>query len=116
MSKQTEPCSVALDQHGYLLPGEHWSPAVARELAAQDGLLLTEQHWKVISALRNFHAQHSRVLNNRALVALLRDSGVLVGNVADQLKQLFNPVSPVSQIARVAGLPKSRSCFEYRSF
>lgn len=112
MNEKDKLSSVALDPQGYLLDYRQWSELIALELAAQDKLILTDQHWGVISVLRAFYADHQMVPNNRVLAKLIRDSGV--SGLADQLVRLFNPISPVSQAARIAGLPKARNCFEYR--
>ena len=48
----------ATDEHGLLKDPHHWNEAVARELAARDGIdELTADHWTIIRALREYYAK-----------------------------------------------------------
>lgn len=47
-----------VDESGLLIDSGAWNESVARELAASDGITeLTEDHWKIIRALREHYAK-----------------------------------------------------------
>lgn len=53
------PAGVELDDAGLLLDPAVWSEDVARAMARQLGVgELNEDHWTVITALRNHYARH----------------------------------------------------------
>lgn len=116
MTSSTTLDDLALDNQGYLLDSKSWSPCIAKQLAAQDNLLLTQEHWHIIKALRAFYAEYQLVPNNRVFLQLIRQAMTTEEQICnDWLVQLFNPISPVAQAARIAGLPKGRNCFEYQA-
>ena len=106
---------VKRDAEGHLAAAAEWSEAVAAELAADSGLALGSDHWRVIRAVRGFHAATGISPSMRPLVRLLRDAGAgqLASSVA--LLRLFpsppgSPVSPATTAARIAGLPRPDKC------
>ncbi len=59
---------VALDPEGYLKNLSDWSPEVAQALAAEEGLILTPEHWEVIEVLREFYRRYQLSPTMRPLV------------------------------------------------
>lgn len=87
----------------HMLALERWSPRVANQIAAEEGLELDDFHWEVIYALR----EHFRMLGpdwtarqvSRELErAFAQDGGRRF------LYELF-PHGPLAQACRLAGLP-----------
>ena len=117
MTNRTTLANLMLDNQGYLLDGRQWSPGIAKQLAAQDDLTLTPEHWHIIKTLRAFYNEHQLVPNNRVFLRLARKAMAAPEEPACNtwLVKLFNPISPVAQAARIAGLPKGRHCFEYQT-
>ncbi|MGM0915777.1 MAG: TusE/DsrC/DsvC family sulfur relay protein [Pseudomonadota bacterium] len=104
-AKQTIP----LDPEGFLVNMEDWSPEVAEQLAVEEGIVLSEEHWEVIRVLRDFYARFEQAPAMRPLVkavgqALGPDKGRSM-----HLMKLF-PGSPAKVGARLAGLPKPTNC------
>ena len=56
------------DKEGFLRDLGDWTPAVAEEMAAREGLELTEAHWEIIGLLRDFYQRFEASPANRALV------------------------------------------------
>ena len=80
-----------------------WMPEDARLTAAQEGLILTEQHWQVIRALQSFFAQHNETdIHKTELHDALDEKFHHQGGIKF-LYQLF-PKGPVAQGCRFAGL------------
>ena len=101
--------SVALDDEGYLYDLDQWTPGVARQLAAEEQLELTEAHWEIIELLREFYRQYQlspamRPLVKAVAARLGKDKGRSI-----YLMKLF-PGSPAKVAARLAGLPKPDNC------
>ncbi len=101
--------SIALDDEGYLYNLEQWTPEVARLLAEEEQLELTEAHWEIIHLLREFYQQYQlspamRPLVKAVAASLGKDKGRSI-----YLMKLF-PGSPAKVAARLAGLPKPDNC------
>jgi tRNA 2-thiouridine synthesizing protein E len=100
---------VALDPEGYLVVLDDWNPEVARCLAEEEGITLTEEHWEVIQVLRDFYQRFEQAPAMRPLVkAVGRALGEEKGR-SIHLMRLF-PGSPAKLAARIAGLPKPTHC------
>lgn len=100
---------IGLDPEGYLVDLHDWSPDVAETLAAEEGRILTDEHWEIIQVLRDFYARFETAPAMRPLVkavgqALGADKGKSL-----HLMKLF-PESPAKVAARLAGLPKPTNC------
>ena len=95
---------VDRDPRGFLDELPEWNREIAQELASQEGLKLTDEHWQVLHYLRRRFAQHGQARYAREIGRELED--VLGGNSGSRrhLYQLF-PGGPVSQGSRIAGLP-----------
>ncbi|MDD3530847.1 MAG: TusE/DsrC/DsvC family sulfur relay protein [Gallionellaceae bacterium] len=80
-----------------------WSRDDAEDMARQEGLRLTEEHWQVICALQEFYARHDGpTVNVRELHDALDESFHPEGGIK-HLYRLF-PRGPVAQGCRLAGL------------
>lgn len=99
----------ATDKDGFLANLADWSPDAARWLAGQEGIVLTDAHWQVIYALRQFYQQFELSPAMRPLVKYLgAQLGADKGN-SIYLMQLF-PGSPAKLAAKIAGLPRPDNC------
>lgn len=94
---------VHLDLEGFLANQAEWTPELAEALARENGIALTPQHWKVITFCREDAAKNS------GLSPGLRRISQLSGVSMKELYALF-PKGPGKLAARIAGLPKPKSC------
>lgn len=100
---------IALDQRGYLLDPDAWSPGVAEVMARADGVELGNDHWVVLEIFREYFASYEIEPPMRALVQRVRERlGDEKGN-SRYLYRLF-PDGPGTQACRYAGLPRPLSC------
>ena len=100
---------LALDPEGYLRDLSQWSPEVAQQLALKEGIELTERHWQVLQALRDFYAQFQLSPANRPLIKYIAQTlGPELGTSL-QLNLLFKG-APAKLGAKLAGLPKPDNC------
>ena len=81
-----------------------WTPAVAVEIARQDGMELGADHWEAVRALHEYCARHEApTINLRELHDALDEKFHRQGGIR-HLYMLF-PGGPVVQGCRIAGLP-----------
>lgn len=97
------------DKEGFLRNLSDWTPAVAEDIAAREGIELTDAHWEIIGLLREFYTRFEASPANRALVKFVAvelgpDKGRSV-----YLMKLF-PGSPAKLGSKIAGLPKPENC------
>jgi tRNA 2-thiouridine synthesizing protein E len=94
--------TVHVDDEGFLTVYDEWDEDLGRQLAAQIGVTLTDEHWKAIRFLRaDFRA--------RGETATIRRVSTLAGIPTKELFTLF-PKKPAKKMAYIAGLPKPHGC------
>lgn len=100
---------IMLDDEGYLVNLQDWSPSVANALAERESITLTESHWQIIELLRAFYQQYALSPSNRPLVKYLNQQLPAQQINSLTLNLLFNG-SPAKLAAKLAGLPKPTNC------
>ncbi len=80
-----------------------WNDDVARDVAKQDGLEMTADHWEVVRYLRAYYLQHGKIDTARKWTEVL-DRKFAARGGRKYLYTLF-PKGPVAQGSRIAGLP-----------
>nr|WP_256464420.1 TusE/DsrC/DsvC family sulfur relay protein [Erwinia amylovora] len=86
-----------------------WSEDLARELAAEEKIELSEAHWEVVHFVRAFYLEFNTSPAVRMLVkAMAQKYGEDKGN-SRYLFRLF-PKGPAKQATKIAGLPKPAKC------
>ncbi|KXJ56664.1 TusE/DsrC/DsvC family sulfur relay protein [Neptuniibacter pectenicola] len=101
--------TIAFDEEGFLRDLSAWSTELAVEIAAAEGITLTEAHLEIITVVRDFYHQYQlspamRPLVKAVTLALGNDKGKSI-----YLMKLF-PGSPAKLIAKIGGLPKPDNC------
>lgn len=97
------------DEFGYLKNLDDWSEQVAQAIAEKDQIHLTESHWEIIWAVRDFYQEYKTSPAIRMLVKTLAQKfGEEKGN-SRYLQKLF-PEGPAKQATKIAGLPKPAKC------
>lgn len=100
---------IALDKDGYLVNLNEWTPEVAAELAQQENITLTSQHWEVIHLLQSFYQEYQISPAMRALVKYTEKHLGPEKGKSIYLLSLFPP-SPAKVASKVAGLPRPTNC------
>jgi tRNA 2-thiouridine synthesizing protein E len=94
---------IDVDAEGFMLDSSQWTPEIAERIAREVGIdELTDLHWKVITFCREDAAREGQ---SPGLRRISKQSGVGMKD----LYRLF-PKGPGKLAARVAGLPKPKSC------
>ncbi|MBX2957144.1 MAG: TusE/DsrC/DsvC family sulfur relay protein [Cyclobacteriaceae bacterium] len=93
--------SVDVNAEGYLTNMDQWTPELAREMATQYNIELTDKHFEVLNWLRAKQKEgvqlSIRKLGNSGLVDI------------KQFYALF-PGGPLKISSKLAGIPKPASC------
>src|SRR5215207_8707950 len=92
---------IHVDNEGFLTVYGEWDDDLAKQLAAQIGIDLTDEHWRAIRFLRADYATQGETPTLRR---------VTVGGIPT--KELFTlfPKKPAKKMAYIAGLPKPHGC------
>jgi TusE/DsrC/DsvC family sulfur relay protein len=90
--------TVHVDEEGFLTEYAEWDEDLAKVLAANIGIDLTDAHWKVLRFLREDYLEKGETATTRRVQA--------VGGVP--VKEQFALFR--KKMAYIAGLPKPRGC------
>jgi len=93
---------VHVNDEGYLTEYDEWDEDLAKVLATQIGIDLTDAHWKVLRFLREDYKAKGETPTTRRVQA--------VGGVPIKDQFTLFPKKPGSKMAYVAGLPKPHGC------
>jgi tRNA 2-thiouridine synthesizing protein E len=93
---------VHVDNEGFLTVYEEWTEDLAKQLAANIGVELTDTHWKAIRFMRDDFTAKGE---SPTLRRVTNEAGV-------PTKDLFTlfPKKPAKKMAYIAGVPKPRGC------
>lgn len=94
-----------LNKKGYLARFEVWDRDLALAFAAEEGVTLTECHWRVIEFLRDYYAAHQMPASPRVVIKSIgTEISEHVPCTRRHLDALF-PNGGCRQACRIAGLP-----------
>lgn len=100
---------VAVDEAGYLVDPETWSREFAMVRGDQEGIELTELHWRVIGFMRDYLAEHGIAPDARFVLKFLsEDLGLDKEGAKHTLFELF-PYGYVKQACKIAGMRQPRA-------
>jgi tRNA 2-thiouridine synthesizing protein E len=98
---------IETNANGYLENHEDWSEALAKHMAAQDGLALSDDAMALINYLRDQYFNNNQTQpNTRAIVKAMSEEW---GRSVDQ-KEVYDMFGgdPSKIAGRLSGLPESR--------
>ena len=88
---------------------DQWHPAYAEDIARDQSIELTDEHWRVLAIAREFYRETGISPDMRPLVKLLRTRGIPEFASSLELMRLFGG-NPARTVAALAGLPKPVNC------
>ena len=103
MSIEVNGKTIELDDNGNLTDPTAWDEDVARALAAQDNLELTEKHFDVLNYLRKEYLENNEQPMERMINKGM--SKVWGNKVSSKDLYVLFPGAPSKQGNRIAGLP-----------
>jgi len=103
MALEVNGNTIETDDNGNLVNHNDWNEDVAKALAAEEGVELTQDHWDVLNYLREEYIENNNQPMERAI---LKDMGKRWGKKVSSkdMYKLF-PLAPSKQGNKIAGLP-----------
>ena len=92
---------VDVNEEGYMTNADQWNVEIAREIAKEENLELTDLHIEVIKYIREKTASGATLT-----IRSIGKSGIVD---IKQFYQLF-PGAPLKKATKIAGVPKPTSC------
>ena len=93
---------VQVNDEGFMTNPSEWTKEIAIELAKEEGIELTDAHWKIIDFCRTSASSSGAVPTLRTITT---ESGVSTKEVF----ALF-PKGPAKKVAKISGLGKPEGC------
>lgn len=101
--------SLDLDNDGHLVDYMLWNESVAQQLADSLEIQLSEWHFQVLFAVRQFYQQFGYAPATRPLIKfLMKTVSDDINNAV--LQQQFNTGLIARHLCRIAGIPKPANC------
>jgi len=101
--------AVEHDEEGYITNLSEWSLDLAKVIAKEENIDMTDEHWAVVNFLREYYDEYQIAPAVRVLIkAIKKELGPDVGN-NKYMYELF-PYGPAKQACKIAGLPKPTGC------
>ncbi len=93
------------DTEGYLVEPLDWNEDVAVELARQENIVLTEDHWEAIRFMRDYYLEHQIAVDVRHVIRHLAEK-----HGEDSRNRIFElfPYGYVKQVCKIAGMKRPR--------
>ncbi|MFY9317907.1 MAG: TusE/DsrC/DsvC family sulfur relay protein [Burkholderiales bacterium] len=99
---------MQLDAEGYLLDPADWNEQVAKALAREEGIALSDEHWAVIRFMREYYEQHQIAPDVRHVMKYLAGFKGTGKAGRNDVFVLF-PYGYVKQACKIAGMRKPRA-------
>ncbi len=93
--------AVDVNEEGYLTDFSQWDKSVGENIAAEEGIEMTDRHWEVIDYLQDQYQKEVALSIRR-----IKKSGVV------DIKEFYAlfPGGPLKISTKIAGIPKPASC------
>ena len=97
------------DIEGYIVDPEEWNPEIARLLAAEENLDLTQDYWRILDFMRTYWMDHRVAPDVRHVIEyLVNEQGYAKKAAKKQLFDMF-PYGYVKQACKIAGMQRPRA-------
>ena len=97
------------DREGYIYNPEEWSGELARMLAKEEQIELSDDYWQILCFMREYWQEHLVAPDVRHVVEfLMRERGMDKKTAKKHLFDLF-PYGYVRQACKIAGMQRPRA-------
>ena len=103
MALEVNGKSIETDGNGNLTDPAAWNEDVAKALAAEDNIELTQEHWDVLNYLRSEYIDNNEQPMERAINKGM--SKIWGKKVSSKDLYILFPLAPSKQGNKIAGLP-----------
>lgn len=101
MEKALAGTHIKVNEEGYLTEFAQWNPEIGAAIALEEGIDMTDAHWKVITYLQDQYRKDVSLSIRR-----IGRSGVV------SIKEFYRlfPKGPLKISSKISGIPKPASC------
>jgi tRNA 2-thiouridine synthesizing protein E len=97
------------DNEGYVVNPNDWNPELAREMAAEENLEITEDYWPILDFMRVYWLENRVAPDVRHVIGfLVSERGYDKRAAKRHLFELF-PYGYVKQACKIAGMQRPRA-------
>jgi tRNA 2-thiouridine synthesizing protein E len=107
MNMALESRQIETDAEGYLINPEEWDECVAEQLAASEGVTLSEEHRQVLRFMRDYYDSHQVAADARFTIKFMAEEMGYGRQARNYLFRLF-PYGYVQQACKIAGMKRPR--------
>lgn len=100
--KQINGTMIDVNDEGYMTNHAQWNREVAGALALEEGITLTDAHWRALDFI-------DKDFKEKGVVPGMRRMNKIGGIPTKDLYGLF-PNGPIKKAAKISGYPKPASC------
>lgn len=94
------------DAEGYLIDPADWNEVVAAQLANDENITLTDDHWHVLRFMRAYYDEHQVAADARFAIKHLAERA---GRDAQKRMFVLFPYGYVKQACKLAGMRRPRA-------
>jgi tRNA 2-thiouridine synthesizing protein E len=100
--------SLETDGEGYLVDPNAWDEKAAGQLAANEGITLSNEHWQILAFMRRFYDEHQVAADARFVIKFMAEEMGQGRQARNRLYKLF-PYGYVQQACKIAGMKRPRA-------
>jgi tRNA 2-thiouridine synthesizing protein E len=109
MAYEVNGTTIATNANGYLENLEDWSEDLAKVIAQEEGIELTDKSWDVINYLRDeYFNNNENQPNERHMVKHFKKLWTDLDKVDTKALYVLFPRGPAKEAGKIAGLPETR--------
>jgi tRNA 2-thiouridine synthesizing protein E len=109
MQAEVDGKIIQLSEAGWLENLNEWSEDLAREIAKNEKVELTDEHWDIINEARAYFEENGKVCEPRAFSKIMKKKYGKDRSDSKYIYSLF-PYGLVKSANKIAGLPRPKGC------
>jgi len=109
MQAEVDGKTVQLSEAGWLENLDEWSEGVAVEIAKNEKVELTDEHWDIINTAREYFQDNGAVAEPRMFSKIMKQK---FGDDRSSQKYIYSlfPTGLIKCANKIAGLPRPKGC------
>ena len=100
---------IKLSEAGWLEDLSEWSVDVANGIAANENVVLTDEHWDIINEAREYFTDNGSVAEPRVFSKIMKQKYGADRSSQQYIYSLF-PYGLIKSANKIAGLPRPKGC------
>jgi TusE/DsrC/DsvC family sulfur relay protein len=109
MQAEVDGNIIQLSEAGWLEDLTEWSKPLAYEIAKNEKVELTDEHWDIINEARDFFDENGKVCEPRAFSKIMKKKFGKERSDSKYIYALF-PYGLIKSANKIAGLPRPKGC------